>query len=294
MIRKDKIKGENTMYKKIRDSLLEKFDYWGEYIVDEDVIDLTRYDLKKWLKEETSFKLYRYMSPEYFNIRNIETQTIHLSSNGVMNDIFEGFPETIDEITPKQLNKLNDLAYMVCFSQNNDNILMWSHYAQKHEGICVEYDFKLLKEDPYNILEHLFPVIYKENRFYKRDISSLIDSQTDLSIAVRDGTDYCGKECLDDILPMFLIKSNHWEYENEWRIIYTLKQMYDIDNSELYCQNLNLPCISSVYLGCRIHPEIKKNILEICKRNSVGDRKINVFQTKFPKSGYTVTFEQIY
>lgn len=211
-----------------------------------------------------------------------------------MNDIFEGFPETVDEIRPDQLNQLNNLAYMVCLSQDKDNILMWSHYAQKHEGICVEYDFKLLKEDPYNILEHLFPVVYKEKRIYKRDISSLIDSHTDLSIAVRDGTDYCGNECLDDILPMFLIKSTHWEYENEWRIIYTLKQMYDIDNLKLYHQNLKLPCISSVYLGYRIHPEIKKNIIEICERNSVGDRKINVFQTKLSKSEYEVEFEELY
>lgn len=282
------------MYNKFRDILSEKFEYWGEDISDDDVSDLPKYDLKEWLKEETSFKLYRYMPPEYFNIRNIETQTIHLSPNGVMNDIFEGFPETVDEIRPDQLNQLNNLAYMVCLSQDKDNILMWSHYAQKHEGICVEYDFKLLKEDPYNILEHLFPVVYKEKRIYKRDISSLIDSHTDLSIAVRDGTDYCGKECLDDILPMFLIKSNHWEYENEWRIIYTLKQMYDIDNLELYHQNLHLPCISSVYLGYRIHPEIKKNILEICERNSTDNRKISVFHAKLSKSSYKIEFEKVH
>lgn len=28
-----------------------------------------------------------------------------------------------------------------CFTYSNNNELMWSHYAQKHEGVCIEYSF---------------------------------------------------------------------------------------------------------------------------------------------------------
>ena len=31
-----------------------------------------------------------------------------------------------------------------CSSEVSDNILMWSHYAQSHLGICIEYDFNSL------------------------------------------------------------------------------------------------------------------------------------------------------
>lgn len=29
---------------------------------------------------------------------------------------------------------------ITCFSETNDNILMWSHYSNKHEGICLGFD----------------------------------------------------------------------------------------------------------------------------------------------------------
>jgi hypothetical protein len=33
-----------------------------------------------------------------------------------------------------------DKAGIVCFSQVRDDILMWAHYADKHKGICFEFD----------------------------------------------------------------------------------------------------------------------------------------------------------
>lgn len=85
------------MFKELRDSLREKFTYYEQDIRDEDVLDLSRHDIPTVIQNSTSFKLYRYMSPEYFNIRNIEPQTIHLSANGDMNDIYEGLVRDYDE-----------------------------------------------------------------------------------------------------------------------------------------------------------------------------------------------------
>ena len=31
--------------------------------------------------------------------------------------------------------------YITAFSENNKSLLMWSHYADSHKGICVEYSF---------------------------------------------------------------------------------------------------------------------------------------------------------
>lgn len=282
------------MYNKLREDLEDIFEYWESDVCDDDVSDLSKEKLKDVLEQSDSFKLYRYMPTEYFNIRNIETQTIHLSSNGVMNDAFEGLPETNNEMTATQLKQLGNLAYMVCLTESNNNLLMWSHYARNHEGICVEYDLKLLKDDPHRIIEHTFPVVYRRNRHYLRDIESLITSHNDLCISIRDEIDYCGTERLDDILPMFLCKSKEWEYEKEWRILYTLKQMYEINSQELYACNLGFSCISAVYLGCRIHPEIRKNILEICERNSKDSFRISVYQAKLSNLTYEILFDKIF
>lgn len=39
---------------------------------------------------------------------------------------------------------LNEIG-VCCFTKNPSNILMWSHYAHNHKGICLEFD---ILEDP--------------------------------------------------------------------------------------------------------------------------------------------------
>ncbi len=209
------------MYDRLRENLKEKFEYWKEQIEDNDVIDLSKYDLTRAISDAESFKLYRYIPANYFNIRNIETQKIHLSPNGVMNDVYEGLPSISKDLPYRRIQKLNDLAYMVCMTETKDNMLMWSHYAANHEGFCVEYDLKRLRQQPYNIVEHIFPVVYTSNRQAFRNIDNLIQSHEILKDDIKENAEYDGEEILDNILPLFLTKSNVWQYEKEWRIVYT-------------------------------------------------------------------------
>ena len=78
------------LYDKLRNSLKETIDFWNQDVCDDDVLDFSRCVLQEEISKVDGFKLYRYMPAEYFDIRNVEKQMIHLSSNGVMNDIYEG------------------------------------------------------------------------------------------------------------------------------------------------------------------------------------------------------------
>lgn len=282
------------MFDELRERLKERFEYWEQNIKDEDVMDFSTYDLHDAIQNSKSFKLFRYMPATYYSIRNFEKQIIHLSQNGVMNDVYEGIPNTQEELSYFKIKKLSDLAFMTCLTETNDNTLMWSHYADNHAGICVEYDLKLLQEDSLGICKHLFPVIYGNTRMVNRDIQTLIESHCALKKAIDEGYVYDGDEMLDDILPMFLTKGNAWDYEQEWRIIFTEKQMYDVDEEILYSGNLPFPCVTAVYLGYRIHPEIKANLIEIADRISFAEnRKIQVYQAKLESRGYEIGFEKI-
>lgn len=281
------------MYEKLRENIREKYDYWMQDLKDEDLEDFACYDLIKAIEESENFFLYKYMPANYFNIRNIETQKIHLTKNGVLNDIYEGLPSVDLELKMDDVNKLDGLAVMTCFTETNDSMLMWSHYANSHEGICVQYDLKNNFDDRCNARGHLYPVIYEDKRPIKRDISELVDSYRELCRAVEEDYTYdCGLE-MDDILPLFLVKGEDWKYEKEWRIIYTKKQLYDEDLKELYSGNIKFECISAIYLGYRIHPEIRNNILEICRRISTPERKIRVYQAKLDNEKYKILFEEI-
>lgn len=211
-----------------------------------------------------------------------------------MNDVYEGIPGSQEELSYYKMKKLSDLASMTCLTETNSNTLMWSHYANNHEGFCVEYDLKKLQDDPFDIRKHIFPVIYGDTRPINRNIHSLIESHCLLKKAIDECSVYDGNEVLDDILPMFLTKGNAWEYEQEWRIIFTKKQMYNVNEEILYSGNLPFPCVTAVYLGYRIDPEIKANLVEISDRiSSTANRKIQVYQAKLDATGYGILFDKV-
>lgn len=45
---------------------------------------------------------------------------------------------------------------VTCFSSESDNVLMWSHYGDKHKGICIGFDFTAINENKFI----LSPVTY--------------------------------------------------------------------------------------------------------------------------------------
>lgn len=52
---------------------------------------------------------------------------------------------------------------MACFSESVKSVLMWSHYANSHQGFALEYDFRPTMEKPIKNVG-LYPVIYDEER----------------------------------------------------------------------------------------------------------------------------------
>ncbi len=89
-------------------------------------------------------KLYKYLSnPEWIE-KILETEEFYFSDWRKLNDPMEGFfryfpdyhsREDIDKIV-----RMKELWKICCFSLTYKEVLMWSHYAKNHEGICVEID----------------------------------------------------------------------------------------------------------------------------------------------------------
>ena len=83
----------------------------------------------------------------------------------------------------------------VCsFGEDCHNVLMWSHYADAHRGVCLRFSPSRFDMP----LWAAFPVEYSEER-------------PELRLASRDM-----KEWSKSIL---LTKAKYWEYEREWRVI---------------------------------------------------------------------------
>lgn len=127
---------------------------------------------------------------------------------------------------------------VVCLSEVCDSILMWSHYAQSHMGICLEF-IRARNNDLGK--EKCLPIKYKRN-YPKIDLGQMLDTQDGRTMELLMGT-----------------KSCEWSYEKEWRLI--------TDRGDLVCP---LPGpISRVILGIRIEDVFKSSIETLCKARGI-------------------------
>lgn len=132
---------------------------------------------------------------------------------------------------------------VISLSEKPDDILMWAHYADGHKGLCLQFD--------------------------KIKLDSLINC-------------YCDKVDYRKVYPSFkefihlpdedrgkfllLTKSDHWEYEQEWRLII----MPEENTANLGSRYLKYPeqMLTSVIFGCEMLDCYKDKI-----RNWIKDRQ---------------------
>jgi len=121
-----------------------------------------------------------------------------------------------DEHAQKANEILHGRLGVFCMSEKNDDILMWSHYANSHRGICVRLDTQQF-------------LTVNRNKIYRVTYCSKYPTY-----ALFDET--------NDPLDVILTKSPHWKYEREWRAVHSPSRPVRLPKS----------AISAIILGCRI------------------------------------------
>jgi hypothetical protein len=170
------------------------------------------------------------------------------------------------EKIPKQLAAgSRESTILTSFTEKNDSIIMWSHYASNHSGFCIEYNFKELgQKNTTNIL--LYPVIYQDK---------LIDITKYLLTA--DDTLYNNAITL----LAAITKSTEWEYEKEWRLLIP----FGISKNEM---NWVTPIPKAIYMGSKIDPNNEVIISEIARH-----KKIRLFKAEMVHDEFKITFKEV-
>lgn len=122
-----------------------------------------------------------------------------------------------------------------CFSSKNDDLLMWSHYADSHKGLCVGFDsYQLFEATNGAIRKVQYSKYFPKVAMFHR-----------------------GFEWLD---PLINTKSKHWKYEDEYRIskLYAAREIVNFNDS----------AIKEVVLGCKIDKNVREEIISIVKAKS--------------------------
>lgn len=169
-------------------------------------------------------------------------------------------------------NRFISSYYISCFSKRNDKTLMWSHYSDCHNGICIGFKAHYLKG--VNALDLNLKVnsglatIEKVN-YRKDNHKPPILSRTELT--------------KEDLITGFLSKSKEWIYEEEYRVILS-PQMTD---SQI--QYIDPKYIKEIYFGMRTSEEIiKSTINEIKNSNFLELELINFYKMRESKDRFSV------
>jgi len=147
------------------------------------------------------------------------------------------------------------------FSQINDSVLMWSHYAHNHQGFCIEYDLEQL-EAIHPLRKFLYPVIYSHQLY---DMTPWAEKLADPDLQKFNS------EC-----PLLgvLHKFDGWEYEKEWRLV-------SVTNTVIEDHTFAVPTPTRVYLGSKARVDEHKELLAICEDKTIEVHQMRLADDKF-------------
>jgi len=157
-----------------------------------------------------------------------------------------------------------------CFSKSNDNIHMWSHYADSHKGICIEYESSGF-DDYFSFLLRcrcvLQEVDYRDS-LLNLDSNIEWDSQPGLTEFKPIGQIISDPKLLDRLFEKLLLQKNQeiWSNEKELRLIVGGLARLNNQDKELptgYKVPIKRDFISSVIFGVNAPENLKQAIKSI-------------------------------
>ena len=231
------------------------------------------------------YKLYKYQGipdckakgEDYLRLkRHLQNHEMSLSSPSTFNNPFDchmAFPGASRQDLATRSRDIVDTIWRVgSLAESPCNRLMWSHYADNHRGLCIEYDFSAF--DPFSAGVIFAPVIYSPKR--PQVPEKLLN---DVAIDQLDRQDY------RFLTSTLFTKDSVWQYESEWRIV---KGVYVGTQASSLHIEFEMPPISAVYFGAATDNSCKgqvakKELQELCSQAGIP-----TFSMRLDKVGYAV------
>ena len=186
---------------------------------------------------------------EHFGLQNLVNRRIKASTFDRLNDPFEllGIETSDPEIRAalKEMKRRVAAKFgILCFSKIWSNPVQWAHYADNHQGLCIEIE--LADKDDARKVDYV----------PERLESKLI---TDPKFSEK----------------LLLSKFKHWEYEKEYRLIRELKN-YDQDNG-IFFQPFNSDIkLTKIIIGCQSN--LTRSSLQ--EKLSATDRDVEIIYAR--------------
>lgn len=230
--------------------------------------------------------------------------TLQFTNSYYFNDPFDCHPSLIDfssvppgmygeclqdQIRRNNINthtRIRENTWICSLSKINDSLLMWSHYANNHKGVCIE-------------LNMAHAIHYLDCRY--GDIVHNVGVEVQYRDIV-EKPDYF-KDNRDYLNYQIATKGKDWEYEQEWRLYIvnpypqymTLpfkperRKTYDWKMTRVY-PVLGGECFEAIYLGAMISEEEKQNVIKLARKLN---KDIKIYQMSINPDAFRLDVSEV-
>ena len=172
---------------------------------------------------------------------------------------------------------------VLSLTRRNDNLTMWSHYTDNHQGFVLEFNpnSKMLNNQRSKI--KIFQTPQKVSYTNKRPELAILDSFKGNS-----------KQIYSTVKKILFTKSSDWRYEEERRMLVTFNPPNDDlveAKHEIYLHRFDSTSLLNIYMGINMSLDCKNRLCEIMTDSRFSH--INLFQATLNKSEYKLEFESV-
>lgn len=241
-------------------------------VIDKDILPALRKHLPK--------KIYKYYplkngdtdqegKDSELRINSLKNQTIWASLCSGFNDPYEGkyiffsekdlsaigFPKDTKKIGDSILEALRKCISIICFTLNPNDLPMWAHYANEHQGFCVEYEI--------TDTSHFYPVCYTHERVSAPSLFVELFHALTTENAPLAEKELVMKHCLF----LYSFKYEDWSSEHEVRAIF-LNGTID-KNGKLYSYDEIGIIPTKLFIGVCCSEKHKKELIDIANKLNI-------------------------
>ena len=147
----------------------------------------------------------------------------------------------------------------ICLSEEENNILLWSHYTVDHKGMLLEFD--------------------NSHEYFKLNSSFRKVKYSDKRVPFDPNWPDNSAELEHHAERVLLTKNIDWSYENEWRSLFPLDWCHKKPNGTqtLYFTDIPPEIIRRVVLGYRCPLDVQQQVVEAKERRKLGFRLERAF-----------------
>jgi hypothetical protein len=204
-----------------------------------------------------------YLTTEHWALESMRLRRLKLAMLEDMNDPFELLgielktPEDRAFFQEELKHEMNRTIGVLCFSRKWSNPVLWSHYADKHRGLCLGFDIP--------------DEFAKEVTYVGRRLKSNIESAN-----FSDENSSPGYK-------LITTKYKHWQYEDEVRLIIQLEHVQREGQNYFtpYCDVLTL---REIVVGLR-NKLTDQHLLAALSREDAG---VSIIRSRLAPRSYKV------